>query len=67
MTKLTLRHTGPGQWTLYSESKVELHTFTRCTPENAILEARAWASSWIGVTIGVEDERGPDREDPARD
>ena len=51
-----LKKSGVSEWTLSSDKGVTLQTFDRCgTPEQAMVEATNWASSWSSVSIRMED------------
>jgi hypothetical protein len=55
---LILRKTGPSEYTIYSDKGYSLYVMHRCSsPDDAMLTAKAWASSWISVSIRMEDEQ----------
>jgi hypothetical protein len=55
--KLYLRRYGAGQWALYGPAGNQISCVFSCgSLVDAEIQAKAWASSWSGMIIVVEDK-----------
>jgi hypothetical protein len=53
-----VKKTGHSEYTIVSDKGFVMHTLGRCeTAEEALLRARAWASSWSSASVRMEDEQ----------
>ena len=58
MYLFTLKQTAVGQYTIYSESGVEMHVIYGSSKEDAMFRAQAYISSWRASQIRWTDEQG---------
>lgn len=60
---LLLKRTSGSEWSILSEKGATLHVLNRCVERHeAESRARAWASSWVNVSIKVVDEQEGNRD-----
>ena len=51
----TLKKTGTSEYTIVSDKGYTMHILNRCNgPEDALLMAKAWASSWHSSNVEME-------------
>lgn len=58
MYNFTVKKTGTGEYTIYSEGGVEMHVYHGCTSvDDAMFKANAYISSWSGSQVRLVDEQ----------